>query len=190
MHYFPFCCGVPLDTCMPLDTLFSLVKEWRHVGWCTTEPMSPDVKSWCIQKLFSCTPLNLKETHWGKHSRNSLCSAASQPVPYAHAANLIGQLLSGYFVFSYGSSHFSWALCCHGFCCNFITPLDFFRAALQSQTSLLPERHVAVNWGNVSVGKWKEWCFKQTWAPFQNAHDMPCLLRWEGHMLPTSGAAV
>lgn len=33
----------------------------------------------------------------GKPSRNSLYSAASQAVPYAPAANLIGQLLSGYF---------------------------------------------------------------------------------------------
>lgn len=164
MHYFPFCCGVPLDTCMPLDTLFffseksGLMHNWTCVSRCEKLMHAETVFMHTLE--FKGDILGETQQEFFMFCGFPACSLCSCSKPHWTATLRL-------FFFSYGSSHFSWALCCHGFCCNFTTPLDFFGAALQSPTPLFPERHVAVNWGKVSVGKWKEWWFKQTSAPFQ-----------------------
>lgn len=80
--------------------------------------------------------LEYKGDALGKHSRNSLYSADPQSASYACAANPIGQLLSGYFFF-YGSSHFGLSPGCHGFCFNFIAPVDLLEWAFKAKLAIL-----------------------------------------------------
>lgn len=98
---FPACyCGVALGASLSMDLIFVFRQE---TGTCRHNRSHA---SRCEKLMHSETvlvnTLEYKGDALGKHSRNSLYSAAPWSTSYACAANPIGQLLSGYF-FSMGA---------------------------------------------------------------------------------------